>query len=94
MKMQIVALFDAKAQVYSELWATPTVGTATRQVQDLVRNKDSQHPAAKWPADFQLWHLGEYDTESGLVQALPHPDDGSPTAKKLLIHCETLANLA
>lgn len=90
MKMVIVALWDRKAQVFTEMWSSQTVGTATRQVQELVTNKDSGHAAAKWPADYELWHLGNYDTQTGAIESI---DPQGEHTKKLLIHCETLKHI-
>lgn len=64
MKMIVIGIFDRKSQSFVEMSATPALGVAVRAFTEAV-NKPSESPVHKWPADFELWELGEWDTESG-----------------------------
>lgn len=91
MKMFLIGIFDRKAQMFISLEPTPNINVSIRQLTENV-NKPSESPLHKWPADYSLWELGTWDSESGI----PHyrvdedsDDDGMP-AKKLIIECESL----
>lgn len=59
MKMQIVAIRDIVANVYSQPQFTNSLGAAIRSFGDSCRDK--QHPIGQHPGDYELYHLGEYD---------------------------------
>lgn len=80
MKMFLVAIFDRKAQMYISLEPTPNINVSLRQLTENV-NKPSESPLHKWPADYSLFLLGEWDNETG---------DLSSGQKKLIVECETL----
>lgn len=82
MKMQVIGIFDRKAQVFVEMSATPALGVATRNFTEAV-NKQSESPVYKWPEDFELYHLGEWDTETGRCSALQ--DDNGDYTKRLIV---------
>lgn len=66
MKLQMVATRDIVANLYSTPQFVPTLGQAVRSFGDACKNKsDPNNILAKHPRDFELWHLGEYDDESG-----------------------------
>lgn len=65
MKLQLVSVYDAKAEVYSPPIAVPTLGMAERSFADEVNNPQSQYN--KHPEDYTLFHLGEYDDATGVV---------------------------
>jgi hypothetical protein len=84
MEMQKVyyAVYDRKAEMYSQPFLEIKDGTAIRAVQDIViNNKD--HPFAKHPSDFSLFRLGIFDETTGEI-----------TGEKLskLIEIETLGD--
>jgi hypothetical protein len=60
------AVFDRKAEMYSQPFLEIKDGTAIRAVQDIViNNKD--HAFAKHPSDFSLHRLGEFDEQTGVI---------------------------
>lgn len=82
MKMQIIGIFDRKSQSFVEMSATPALGVATRSFTEAV-NKPSESPVHKWPGDFELWHLGDWDTDTGMPSRLN--DDKDQYAKRLIV---------
>lgn len=73
MKKVYYAVYDRKAEMYSQPFLEIKDGTAIRAVQDLViNNKD--HAFAKHPSDFSLHRLGEFDEITGVItgQTKPH----------------------
>lgn len=71
MKLSIFAIKDTKTGFLSM--------TTEQNVQCAVRNfdhamKNTQSLLYTHPEDFELYHLGEYDTESGIITPLPTPE--------------------
>ena len=65
MKLQIFAVFDVKAEVYSSPSFLPNRGLALRSLSDIVADPStgiSQHPE-----DYSLYKLGEFDNVSGVI---------------------------
>lgn len=93
MKMIIVGIFDRKAQSFTEMTSTPSIGVAARQFTEAV-NKPSDSPIYKWPEDFELYELGDWDTESGQPNYRSNTIDGHPDVclyeKKLILMAESV----
>jgi len=67
------AVFDRKAEMYSQPFLEIKDGTAIRAVQDIViNNKD--HAFAKHPSDFSLHKLGEFDETTGVITGKNKPE--------------------
>ena len=67
------AVFDRKAEMYSQPFLEIKDGTAIRAVQDIViNNKD--HAFAKHPSDFSLHRLGEFDESTGVITGKNKPE--------------------
>lgn len=73
MKLVIVAVRDLKAEAYGRPIFVNAIGQAIRSFQDEVNRPDQQNEMNRHPEDFSLWHLGEYDDQSGLITPLEHP---------------------
>lgn len=82
MKMTLVGIFDRKAQCFISLEPTPAIGVAVRQFTEVV-NKQSDNPIHKWPADFELYELGEWDSETGYSSA--REDEARNYQKRLIV---------
>jgi len=67
MRVQIIAIFDSKAKVFSNPMFFPSVPVAVRSFTDAVREPDSQY--RKHPEDYSLWHLGEFDDVDGIFHS-------------------------
>ncbi len=77
------AVYDRKAEMYSQPFLEIKDGTAVRAVQDIViNNKD--HAFAKHPSDFSLHRLGSFDETTGIITGQEKP--------KKIIEMETLGD--
>lgn len=63
MKLKIFSVYDAKAEAYMTPFFLQTKGQAIRGFMDLVSDKNTN--VAKYPEDFTLFELGEYDDGRG-----------------------------
>ena len=86
MQMTIVGIFDRKAQIFISLEPTANTSVAVRQFQDVV-NKTDGNPISKWPEDYSLWDLGQFETETGEI--MPNRK-GKSFHKKLIIEAKDL----
>jgi hypothetical protein len=71
MKLKIFSIYDSKVEAYKEPFFMQKKGEAIRAITELLHNP--QHAFAKYPADFTLFELGEYDDSSGILTSLPSP---------------------
>lgn len=71
MKMQVFAVYDSKAEVFGLPLFFTAKGLAVRAFDEQCNNPESQ--MYKHPGDFTLFHLGEYDQDTGLMVSLPTP---------------------
>lgn len=70
-KQQIFSVYDTKAEEFSSPFYSPTLGSGERAYNDAVADPESA--LAKHPEDYHLYHLGSFDTESGLFDPMqPH----------------------
>ena len=67
------AVYDRKAEVYSQPFLEIKDGTAIRAVQDIVIN-NRDHAFAKHPSDFSLHKLGEFDEQTGVITGKNKPE--------------------
>lgn len=90
MKMLIIGIYDRKAQMFISLEPTPSIGVTLRSLTEQV-NQNKESPLYKWPEDYALWHLGEWDNENGTPYPLIEGEgDRKGPGKKLIIECEQL----
>lgn len=69
MKLYLVAIYDTRAQEFAPPMAQHTMGTAERTFSDIAN--DPQSPVNKHPDDYQLHHIGYYDTTTGQIEGRP-----------------------
>lgn len=75
MKKVVFAIKDLKAGAFTtEPMCAPSRGVAERSFRERVN--DPEFPFAKWPADYELWFLGEFDPVSGQLLPLDAPEFG------------------
>lgn len=65
--MKLYSIFDAKANTYCAPFECVSNGVAIRQLMDLV--SDAKTTVSKYPEDFSLYFVGDFDTDNG--QLLP-----------------------
>ena len=68
---QILAIKDQKADYFLSPMVTKTIGEAERQFQQIAN--DPKTLLYTNPEDFVLYHLGEFDTTTGVIQSLATP---------------------
>lgn len=66
MNVQYYSVYDKKAQVYGQLFPSPTVGSAERMFSETV-NGNSESLVSKYPDDFALYQHFEFDDSVGIV---------------------------
>lgn len=71
MILQVFAMYDVKAASFGAPFFQSTVGLAIRGVTDLVN--DPKTTASRYPSDFQLFQLGEYNDHDGSFKLLDRP---------------------
>lgn len=69
--MNVFTVYDSAARRYLEPFFAETVEVACRMFRALV-NKEG-HQFQRFPEDYTLFHIGEYDAETGMLLALPAP---------------------
>ena len=69
--MKCFSVFDTKAYVFGVPFFALTVGVASRLFADLVA--DFQCTVNRYPADFALYEIGDFNETSGLFISLDRP---------------------
>lgn len=72
MILQLFSVYDKKGGTYGQPFALPTRGVAMRTFTSWVGDPNSFF--AKFPSDFELYQVGEFDQTSGEVRSLVKPD--------------------
>lgn len=62
------ALLDKQSGLYMTPFFEGAAGVACRMVSDEVNRVGSDSALAKHPGDFELWRLGVWDDESGIME--------------------------
>lgn len=73
MKYQIVAVRDRQQDAYAQPFFSPTTGAAIRAFGDEVTRDAADNQMHRHPEDYALFHLGEYETETGQITTLERP---------------------
>lgn len=71
MRWQMMSVFDAAVENYSPPFCVRAIGEAIRTFSKEVKTEGSRIAAS--PKDYTLFHLGEYDDETGIVHMLTAP---------------------
>lgn len=69
MKMHLFSIFDSKAASFNVPFAAPTFGVAERNFKTEIESPDSM--LHKYPEDYILYVVGEYDTDTGVLTQRP-----------------------
>lgn len=70
-QMKMFSVRDTKTEIYGPPFYSITHGEAERSFRQLAN--DPQSKVNKFPEDFDLYHIGEFDDETGKIEALPSP---------------------
>lgn len=65
MKLQTFSIYDSKAKAYLPPWYMHNTDMALRVFADCCNATD--HQFSKNPEDYTLFHIGEFDDESGKI---------------------------
>lgn len=71
MKHKVVAVKDRMVDAFMRPFTAPALGIAIRSFQDEVNRKDSE--MNKHPEDYDLFHLADWDDETGEFTNLGMP---------------------
>jgi len=70
MILKVFSIYDSKAEAFSNPECIPSKGEAIRGFAAAANNPQTQ--IGKYPADFTLFEIGEYDTDTGTVTMSQH----------------------
>lgn len=73
MKLEIVTIKDAKSREFNRPAFESSVESALRSFGVLCSEDPARSLPAMYPADFDLWHIGTFDTATGKLEVLPSP---------------------
>lgn len=71
MKNVLVSVLDLKAEFFGKPFAARTPGEAIRIFTDGIN--DNQTTLHQHPEDFALYHLADYDDQTGIVTRIEPP---------------------
>lgn len=71
MLLKMFTIRDSKAEVYNTPFFQKTHGEAERSFRQLVTDEKSM--PGKYPEDFDLYYVGDFDDQSGKLKALDTP---------------------
>ena len=73
MKMIVVSIKDRAADAFGRPFYVPSTGVAIRSFQDEVNRNSDDNQMFQHPDDFDLFHLGEFDDNTGLFSNFEVP---------------------
>ena len=69
MKLKLFVVYDSKTESYGVPFFRDFTANALREWSEVASNKsDKQNQISKFPADFTLFEIGEYDQLTGEVR--------------------------
>lgn len=71
MKYQMLSIRDTKADYYNQVITMKTIDEAVRALGELVTDQRSM--IARHPEDYDLYHLGQFDDQTGELIPLSSP---------------------
>lgn len=71
MILKIYSIRDSKGEMYGPPFFQKTAGEAERSFRTLVNDEKSM--TSKYPEDFDLYYLGDYDDQIGKITPLDTP---------------------
>lgn len=72
MKLKMYSIRDQKSEIFNVPFYKQTHGEAERDFRTLVNDQKSQ--VNIYPEDFDLYYIGTYDDNSGIVEPLKTPE--------------------
>ena len=68
--MKIYTINDSKAAFYGQPFYARSNGEAIRTFEGAVRTDTPDNQLNKYPADFSLFEIGEFDEQTGKITAI------------------------
>lgn len=69
MKLKLFVVYDAKTESYGVPFFRDFTANAIREWSEVASNKsDKQNQISKFPADFTLFEIGEFEQGSGILK--------------------------
>lgn len=72
MKTKLVCIRDIKVGAYGQPVNVPSIGAAIRSFEDACK-PGAETDVSKHPTDFELYHLGDYDDQTGNIEVNEKP---------------------
>lgn len=73
MKLEIVAIHDRAADAFGRPISVNALGQAIRSFQDEINRPAENNEMNRHPDDYDLFHLGTYDDNTGELTSLEEP---------------------
>lgn len=70
--MKVFSVRDRAADVFGRPFFVPTTGQAVRAFTDTINSKEDSE-MVRHPDDFDLYHLADFDDETGQFECLSQP---------------------
>lgn len=70
--LKMVSIRDSAVNAFMRPFAVPAIGAATRAFTDDVNNPQSE--SHKHPEDYELYHVGDWDEDSGTFRPIEVPE--------------------
>jgi len=71
--MKLLVIKDMKSGLFLRPSFSPSIADAMRNFEVLSNEGDSM--VSRFPADFRLFHLADFDAETGILSSLDSPSD-------------------
>jgi len=71
MQLKIFTIRDSKGEMYNTPFFRRTIGDAERTFHELVN--DDKTSVSKYPDDFDLYLIGDFDDQTGITKGLDTP---------------------
>lgn len=70
MKLALFSVRDSAAEAFMRPFPAPTAGMAVRNFTDEANRADPQNPMYAHPSDYELYHVGFFDEETGKLEPI------------------------
>jgi len=72
-KQKLFAIKDSKGEQFFKPFTSETSASAEREFTTLVNDESKQSNVSKYPEDFDLYELGDYEISTGKIMPLEAP---------------------
>lgn len=73
METKLFSVRDSKAEIFHPPFHKKTHAEALRDFQSIVNTKDENNNINKYPEDYDLYYVGNYDDQTGKIDSLATP---------------------